>query len=76
MLRQAELYGQRLEFSSIDGGRTWSSDPRSLIAFKKRQEQACADIRKRFELMDEQVFNSDVDDIFQLCLPRDAAGET
>jgi len=76
MLRQAELYGQRFEFRSIDGGRTWSSDPRSLIAFKKRQERICADVRKCFELMDEQAFNSDVDDIFQLCLPRDVAGKT
>lgn len=76
MLRQAELYGQRFEFRSIDGGRTWSSDPRSLIAFKKRRERACADVRKRFELIDEQAFNSGVDDIFQLCLPRDFAGET
>lgn len=71
MLKQAELYGQRFEFRSIDGGRTWSSDPRSLIAFKKRQERAFADVQKRFELMDEQASNLDPDDFFQLCLLKD-----
>jgi hypothetical protein len=49
MLKQVELQGKRFEFCSVDGGRTWSSDPRALIAYKRRRERARADLRKMFE---------------------------
>jgi hypothetical protein len=49
MLKQVELQGKRFEFCSVDGGRTWSSDPRALIAYKRRRERARADLRKMFD---------------------------
>ena len=49
MLKQIELQGKRFEACSIDGGRTWSSDPRSLVAYKRRREQARAELRKLFD---------------------------
>jgi hypothetical protein len=31
MLKQVEIKGQRFELYSVDDGRTWSSNPRSLV---------------------------------------------
>lgn len=73
MLKQIELHGQRFELCSVDGGRTWSSDVRSLIAFRHRQEHVCADLRKRFEEMEDEIPALDPNDIYQLSLPKYAA---
>ncbi len=72
MLKQIELHGRRFEFCSTDGGRTWSSDPRSLIAFRKRQERARAELRKRFEEVDEDMFNPDPREVCELLLPKES----
>lgn len=74
MLKQVEFHGKRFEFCSVDGGRTWSTDPRSLIAFKRRQEVAREELRKRFEGVAENIPDPDPDNIFQLRLPKGSAG--
>jgi hypothetical protein len=53
MLKQIEINGQRFELYSPDKGRTWSSSPRSIVAFGRRKKMLSLELRKRFELMDE-----------------------
>ncbi len=72
MLKQIECYGRRFEFCSTDGGRTWSSDPRSLIAFRKRQERARAELQKRFEEVDDDALSPDPRDVCEVLLPKDS----
>lgn len=76
LLKQVEIYGQRFEFRSIDGGRTWSSEPRSLIAYKRRKEAARADVQKRFAEMAEDVGGPDPDEWFELNLPDGSVGDS
>ena len=49
MLKQIEINGQRFELYSRDKGRTWSSNPRSLVAYRRRKETARSELQKRFE---------------------------
>jgi len=70
LIRQIEIHGQRFEFCSTDGGRTWSTDPRSLIAYRRRQERARTEVRKRFEEMEEEIRSLDPDDIYHANLPQ------
>jgi hypothetical protein len=51
MLKQIEIKGQRFELYSPDKGRTWSSNPRALVAFLRRKQKARADLQKNFEHM-------------------------
>ena len=51
MLKQIEIKGQRFELYSPDRGRTWSSNPRSLVAFLRRKQKARSDLQKNFEHM-------------------------
>jgi len=73
MLKQVELQGKRFEFCSVDGGRTWSSDPRSLIAYKRRRERARADLRKMFEHVVEDVAEPEPDAICEVNLQSEAS---
>src|SRR5581483_8780957 len=66
MLKQVELQGKRFEFCSIDGGRTWSSDPRALVAYKRRRERAGADLRKSFEHIVDEVAEPEPDSICEV----------
>jgi|RhiMetdeSRZDD1v2_1073273.scaffolds.fasta_scaffold4086649_1 hypothetical protein len=68
MLKQVELQGKRFEFCSIDGGRTWSSDPRALIAYKRRRERAGADLKKSFEQVVDDVAEPEPDSICEVNL--------
>jgi hypothetical protein len=49
MLKQIEIKGQRFELFSPDRGRTWSSHPRSLVAYGRRKKTARWDLQKSFE---------------------------
>jgi hypothetical protein len=49
MLKQIEIKGQRFELYSPDKGRTWSSNPRSLVAYGRRKKSAVSEVQKRFE---------------------------
>jgi hypothetical protein len=53
MLKQIEIKGQRLELYSPDKGRTWSSDPRSLVAYGRRKKTARSELQKSFEYIGE-----------------------
>ena len=52
ILKQIGINGQRFEFYSPDKGRTWSSNPRSIVAFGQRKKTLSLELRKRFERMD------------------------
>ncbi|HEY3303118.1 MAG TPA: hypothetical protein VGL70_06240 [Candidatus Binatia bacterium] len=73
MLKQVELQGKRFEFCSVDGGRTWSSDPRALIAYKRRRERARADLRKMFEQVVEDGAEPEPDAIYEVNLQSDSS---
>jgi len=73
MLKQVELQGKRFEFCSVDGGRTWSSDPRALIAYKRRRERARADLRKMFEQVVDEASEPEPESICEVNLQSDAS---
>lgn len=75
MLKQVEIQGQRFELYTLDGGRTWSSSPRSIVAFRRRQETARRDLRKRFEMMHEEIPGPDPDYYCQLEFPSSLRGQ-
>jgi len=52
MIKQIEIYGQRVKLYSSDKGRTWSSSPQSIVAYKRRKKTLSLELRKRFERMD------------------------
>lgn len=49
MLKQIEIKGQRFELYSPDKGRTWSSNPRALVAYGRRKKAARSELQKSFE---------------------------
>ena len=51
MMRQIEIHGQRFELYSPDDGRTWSSSPQSIVAYRRRNRRLRLELQKRFELM-------------------------
>ncbi len=74
MLKQIEVDGDRFELCSVDGGRTWSSDLRSLIVYKRRQERARAEAQKALEQVQEEVSSLEPSDLYQLRLPEGLDG--
>jgi hypothetical protein len=38
MMKQIKVQGQRVEIYSADEGRTWSSNPQSIVAYGQRKE--------------------------------------
>jgi len=52
MIKQIEIYGQRVKLYSSDQGRTWSSSPQSIVAYGQRKKTLRLELRKRFERMD------------------------
>ncbi|MBI4526142.1 MAG: hypothetical protein HY695_20275 [Deltaproteobacteria bacterium] len=72
MLKQVEIHGQAFELYSPDGGRTWSSSPQALVAFRRRQEKARATLRKRIAMIEEEIPDPDPDCLFEIDLPRSA----
>ncbi|HEY6198750.1 MAG TPA: hypothetical protein VI231_09085 [Candidatus Binatia bacterium] len=65
MLKQVEIKGQRLELYSLDNGRTWSSNPRSLVAFGRRKKLARSELQKSFENMGE-ILDPDPDNLSEI----------
>jgi hypothetical protein len=53
MTKQIEVHGRRVELYSLDGGRTWSSSPQSIIAYGQRKTMLRLELQKSFERMDE-----------------------
>jgi hypothetical protein len=52
MIKQIEIHGKRIELYSSDNGRTWSSNPRSIVAYGRRKKILRLELQKRFERMD------------------------
>ena len=68
MLKQIEICGQRFELYSPDQGRTWSSSPRSNVAYGQRKKMLRLELQKRFERIDEMQ-DPDPDNITELEIP-------
>ena len=52
MIKQIEIYGQRVKLYSSDQGRTWSSSPQSIVAYGQRKTMLRLELQKRFERVD------------------------
>ncbi len=52
MIKQIEIHSQRFELYSPDEGRTWSSSPRSIVAYGRRKKKLRSELQKRFERID------------------------
>ena len=68
MLKQIEICGPRFELYSPDQGRTWSSSPRSIVAYGQRKKMLRLELQKRFERIDEMQ-DPDPDNITELEIP-------
>ena len=52
MTKQIDIHGQRVQLYSLDEGRTWSSSPQSIGAFKQRKTMLRLELQKSFERME------------------------
>lgn len=53
MTKQIEIHGQRVQLYSLDaGGRTWSSSPQSIVAYRQRKSILRLELQKSFERID------------------------
>jgi hypothetical protein len=52
MMKQIEIHGQRIEVYSPDKGRTWSSNPRSIVAYGQRKRMLRLELQKGVERID------------------------
>jgi hypothetical protein len=50
VIKQIEIHGQCFDLY-LDGGRTWSSSPESIVAYGRRQKKLCLELQKKFELI-------------------------
>jgi hypothetical protein len=62
MMKQIEIYGQRVKLYSPDKGCTWSSSPQSIVAYGQRKTMLRLELQKRFERIDEMQ-DSDANNI-------------
>ena len=53
MMKQIEVHGQRFELCSLDEGRTWSSNPQSIVAYRRRKELSRLELQNSFARIDE-----------------------
>jgi hypothetical protein len=53
MTKQIDLHGQRVQLYSPDKGRTWSSSPQSIIAYRQRKTMLRLEKQKQFKRLDE-----------------------
>ena len=68
MTKQIAIHSQRVELYSLDGGRTWSSSPQSIVAYGLRKTRLRLELQKRFERMDEMA-DPDPNNITELEIP-------
>ena len=52
MTKHIKIGGHGFKLYSVDKGRTWSSSPRSIVAYGRRKKLLSLELRKRFQLMD------------------------
>ena len=68
MTKQIEIHGQRVQLSSLDEGRTWSSSPQSFVAYEQRKTMLRLELQKRFERID-GMQDPDPNNIIELEIP-------
>ena len=68
MMKQIEIYGQRVKLYSPDKGRTWSSSPQSIVAYGQRKTMLRLELQKRFECIHE-MSDPDPNNITELEIP-------
>jgi len=73
MMKQIEIHGQRIELYSPDKGRTWSSNPRAIIAYGQRKKTLRLELQKGFERID-QMQDADPNNFAELEIPRSLIG--
>jgi hypothetical protein len=73
MMKQIEIYGQRVELYSPDKGRTWSSSPQSIVAYDQRKTMLRLELQKRFARIDEMQ-DPDPNNIAELEIPMNLIG--
>jgi len=73
MKKQIEIHGQRVELCSSDEGRTWSSNPQSIVAYVQRKTMLRMELQKRFARIDEMQ-DPDPNNIAELEIPMSLIG--
>lgn len=69
MMKQIEVHGQRFELYSLDEGRTWSSNPQSIVAYRRRKELSRLELQNSFARIDE-MRDLDPDNFSELDSPK------
>lgn len=52
MTKEIEIHGRRVKLHSLDEGRTWSSSPQAIAAYRQRKTMLRLDLQKSFERID------------------------
>jgi hypothetical protein len=52
MTKQIDIHGQCVQLYSLDAGRTWSSSPQSIVAYRQRKSILRLELQKSFERID------------------------
>lgn len=52
MNKRIDIHGQRVELYSSDEGRTWTSNPQSIVAYGQRKEILRLELKQRFARID------------------------
>jgi hypothetical protein len=73
MKKQIEIHGQRVELCSSDEGRTWSSNPQSIVAYGQRKTMLRLELQKRFARIGEMQ-DPDPNNITELEIPMSLIG--
>jgi hypothetical protein len=73
MTKQIEIHGQRVQLYSPDKGRTWSSNPRSIVAYGQRKKMLRLELQQRFERIDGKQ-DPDTNNIGEFAIPRSRIG--
>ena len=73
MMKQIEIYGQRVALYSPDIGRTWSSSPQSIVAYGQRKTMLRLELQKSFARIDEMQ-DPDPNNITELEIPMSLIG--
>ncbi|MGZ8488062.1 MAG: hypothetical protein ACXWW4_05990 [Candidatus Binatia bacterium] len=70
MTKQIDIHGQRVQLYSPDKGRTWSSSPQSIIAYRQRKTMLRLELQKRFERIDDGMQDPEPNYVGALEVPR------
>lgn len=73
MMNQIEIYGQRIQLFSPDQGRTWWSNPRSIMAYGQKKKMLRLELQKRFARID-VMQDPDPNNVGELEIPKGLIG--